>query len=140
MRFATSFSVAAEPAEVYAHLRDPSNYVGLAPLVVAVRDIREVGDDIGYVAVERFRLGPFHWDNPIRVTMTGVPDREITSRVVSPGGVRLTAVLRLAPAEGGSEVTEDVEVLAPWPLRRFVVAKAREAAAGRATELARRFT
>jgi hypothetical protein len=34
---------------------------------------------------------------------------------------------------------EDVEVLAPWPLRRFVVAEAREAAACRATELARRF-
>jgi carbon monoxide dehydrogenase subunit G len=139
MRFSTTFPVSAAPAEVHAHLMDPRNYVGLAPLVVAVRDIREVGDDIEYVAVERFRLGPFRRDNPIRVRMTGSGSDRVTSRVVSPGGVRLDAVVSLAPAPGGTEVTEDVEVRAPWILRRFVLAKALQAAAGRATELARRF-
>ncbi|MEV6492584.1 SRPBCC family protein, partial [Actinoplanes sp. NPDC051633] len=86
----------AEPAVVYAHLMDPRSYVGMAPLVVAVRDIREVSGAVEYVAVERFRLGPLHWDNPIRVRMTGRPaDHRVTSSVASPFGVTLDAVVTL---------------------------------------------
>ena len=140
MRISTSFHVPAGPDEVYAHLMVPSNYVGLAPLVVAVRDIRPSPDGASYVAVERFRFGPFHWDNPIRVTMTGSGGDQITSAVISPGGVRLNAVLRLESEAGGTRATEDVEVTCAWFLRRFVRAKAAEAAAGRAKELTRRFS
>ena len=65
--FSHTAVVDAPPARVYAHLADPRSYVGLSPLVVAVRDVRSVGAGIAYVAVERFRLGPLHWDNPIQV-------------------------------------------------------------------------
>jgi carbon monoxide dehydrogenase subunit G len=145
-RFRHAFRVAAPPAAVYAHLMDPHSYVGLSPLVVAVRDIHQVRDDqgrpaIGYVAVERFRFGPLAWDNPIRVTMTGAaPDRRVRSAVVSPGAVRLTATVDLAPDGDGTAVTESVEVRSPLPLRRFVLGRATSVQRRRAEELTRRMT
>ena len=144
-RFRHSFLVAASPATVYAHLMEPSNYVGLSPLVVAVRDVRPVTDAQGrpavaYVAVERFRFGPLRWDNPIRVTMTGVtPDRQVVSAVVSPGAVRLTSTVGLAAADGGgTAVTESVELRTPVLLRRFARGQAMSVQRARAAELARR--
>ena len=135
-RFSDTVHLAAPPAVVYAHLLDPHSYVGLSPLVVAVRDLR--GDS--YVAVERFRFGPFRWDNPIRVTLTGVePDRKLTSGVVSPGGVRLTATVELAPAAEGTDLTEAIEVSSPALLRSFVVKQATSVQRARLAELSRRF-
>lgn len=143
-RFAVTYPVAAPPAEVFAHLTDPRSYVGLSPLVVAVRKIRPVRDEQGreavaYVAVERFRWGPLRWDNPIRVTMTAPADgRRITSVVVSPGAVRLESTVDLVASGAGTEVTEEIVVTSPGPLRRFVTGKARSVQQARAAELARR--
>ncbi len=114
-RFSHTFRIAVPAAAVYAHLMNPYSYVGLSPLVVAVREVRQVRDEqgrdaIAYVAVERFRLGPFSWDNPIRVTMTGVvPERQVRSAVVSPGGVRLTSTVDLAGDGEDTTVTETIE-------------------------------
>ena len=143
-RFQHSFRVAAPAAAVYAHLMDPRSYVGLSPLVVAVRDIRAMRDGQGrevirYVALERFRFGPFRWDNPIRVTMTGMtPDRRVVSAVVSPGAVRLRSTVDLRPSSGGTAVTETVELRSPALLRRFALGQARSVQRKRAAELARR--
>ena len=71
-----TFRVPAPPAAVYAHLMDPHSYIGLSPLVVAIRDVHPADDAVSYVAVERFRFGPIKWDNPIRVTMTGTGPHE----------------------------------------------------------------
>ena len=90
------------------------------------------------MAVERFRLGPLHWDNPIRVTMTGQPDRSLASTVVSPGRVHLTATVTLVPAGGGTSVTEHIEIQAPWFLRRFAAGQARKVQRYRLAELGRR--
>jgi hypothetical protein len=140
-RFSDSVRIAAPPAEIYAHLLDPTSYIGLSPLVVAVRDVRPVGDSVAYVAVERFRLGPLHRDNPIRVTLTGeVPDVRLVSDVRSPGAVRLTAVVDLAPTpDGNTTLTESIEVRSPALLRGFVVKQARSVQRHRLAELARRF-
>jgi carbon monoxide dehydrogenase subunit G len=136
-RFSDYVHLAAAPSAVYAHLLDPQSYVGLSPLVVAVRDIR--GDS--YVAVERFRLGPLHWDNNIRVTLTGVePDRKLASAVTSAGGVRLTATVDLAPAAEGTTLTETIEVSSPTLLRSFVVKQATAVQRARLAELTRRFS
>jgi carbon monoxide dehydrogenase subunit G len=139
-RFSHSFPVTAPPARVYAHLMDPRSYIGLSPLVVAVRDIHPVGAAIAYVAVERFRFGPLKWDNHIRVTMTGEPDRRVMSSVVSPGAVRLTSTVDLlrAGCGAGTTVTESVELHSPALLRRFVLGQARSVQRSRAAELARR--
>jgi len=136
--FSHTAVVDAPPARVYAHLADPRSYVGLSPLVVAVRDVRPTAGGVAYVAVERFRLGPLHWDNPIRVTMTGQPDRSLASTVVSPGRVHLTATVTLVPAGGGTSVTEHIEIQAPWFLRRFAAGQARKVQRYRLAELGRR--
>ncbi len=120
---------------------DPRSYVELAPLIVAVRDIQADGDSVRYVSVERFRFGPFHWDNPIKVTMTPTASSHtLRSSVKSPGGVRLEATLSLVPSgKDGSEVTETVELHSPWFMRSFVLRKAREGQDGRVANLAARF-
>jgi carbon monoxide dehydrogenase subunit G len=139
-RFSRTFPVAAAPDAVLAHLSDPHSYVGLAPLIVAVRDVRAEGNRVSYVSVERFRLGPLHWDNPIRVTMTtDAAALRVTSHVRSPGWVTLDSVVDLVPRdEGGTDVTETVELSCPAVLRGFVVREAKRAQDGRATELTRR--
>lgn len=133
-RFSHAYRVDEPPAQVYAHLIEPQNYVGLSPLVVAVRDVR----DRSYVAVERFRFGPLKWDNLIRVTMTGVPDTRVTSSVVSPGWVRLLSTVDLVPEGDGTAITEAIELRAPWFLRSFALGQARQVQQARAAELARR--
>lgn len=143
-RFSVTYTVGAPPAEVFAHLTNPQSYVGLSPLVVVVRDVRPVRDDLGrdaveYVAVERFRWGPLRWDNPIRVTMTAL-DGQVISSVVSPGAVRLDSTLDLVADGAGTEVTEMIEVRSPGPLRGFVTGKARSVQQARRTELTRRMT
>ncbi|ASW57760.1 hypothetical protein CIK06_16125 [Plantactinospora sp. KBS50] len=131
---------------MYRHLADPYSYVGLSPLVVAVRAVRteqaaDTGATVtGYTAVERFRLvGPVRWDNPIRVRMVATrPDEQLVSEVHSPGRVRLRAVLDLSAVPEGTRVRERITATAPALLRRFVADQARRAAAYRAAELARR--
>lgn len=136
-RFDLTFPVAAPPDTVFAHLSQPLNYVGLAPLVIAVRDVRADGR---YVAVERFRLGRLHWDNAIRVTLIAdAGRRRVSSHVRSPGWVTLDAVVDLAPRDdGGTDVTDLVEVSSPPVLRHYVRREARRAQQGRAAELTRR--
>ena len=137
-RFSHSYAVAAPPAVVYAHLMDPHNYIGLSPLIVAVRDVEPVDGGFRYVSVERFRFGPFRWDNPIRVTTTGTPDRQVVSDVKSPGWVTLHSTVDLTPSPDGTAVVESIEVTMPLLLRSFVVGQARTVQRARATELARR--
>ena len=143
----TTFTLDASAEVVYRHLADPHSYVGLSPLVVAVRDVRQVTDSRGraavaYVAVERFRFARvLHWDNHIKVVMTATePGRELVSDVVSPGRVRLTARVALTALDRGTQVTESVDVTFPAPLRRFVTGQARAVAAYRAEELIRRMS
>ncbi|MBC9718651.1 SRPBCC family protein [Streptomyces sp. TRM66268-LWL] len=140
--FTRDVTVPAPPERIFAHLAEPESYLGLSPLLVAVRDIVRGGDGIRYVAVERFRiLGPLRWDNPIRVTMTfPEPGRRIVSEVHSPGGVRLTATVVLTPMDAGTQITETVRVTYPRPLRPLVIGQAAKAQRHRLAELARRMT
>lgn len=137
-RFSHSFVVDALPSQVYAHLIEPRNYVGLSPLVVAVRNVHSSPDAASYIAVERFNFGPFHWNNKIRVEMHGTVDKQVVSDVTSPGRIRLTATVDLKPAAGGTEVTELIELTTPRLLRSFASTQARKVQQDRATELARR--
>ncbi|MER5945734.1 SRPBCC family protein [Streptomyces sp. NPDC001904] len=139
--FSRSVTVAATAARVFAHLELPDNYVGLAPLVVAVREVTTLPEEVRYVAVERFRLGPQRWDNPIRVSMTFPrTGRRIVSDVHSPGGVRLTATVDLTDTPEGARVRETVQVVFPRPLRPLVIGQAAKAQRHRLAELARRMS
>ena len=138
-QFSHTFVVAAPADKIYAHLSAPESYVGLSPLLVAVRDVRREGGAVSYVAVERFRFGPLRWDNPIRVTMTFPgPGSRIVSDVRSPGRVRLVATVDLVADGDATRVTESVAVTFPRVLRRFVVGQARSVQLARARELTRR--
>ncbi|WP_244945051.1 SRPBCC family protein [Couchioplanes caeruleus] len=140
-QFSHTFWAPAPPGRIHAHLSRPESYVGLSPLVVAVRDIRRTDQAVSYVAVERFRFGPLSWHNPIRVTMTSpVPGRRLTSDVRSPGRVHLVATVDLTPEGEGTRVTEAVTVSFPRLLRGFVLGQARSVQQARAAELVRRMT
>jgi hypothetical protein len=147
-----SWQVPAPADQVFAHLADPYNYLGLSPLIVAVRDVLPSIDPDGlpvvdYLAVERFRLlRVLRWDNPIMVRMTrSEPAGTITQHVVSPGNVRLTSTLRISAignAIGDGEeaqLDEHLSITMPGPLRGFVTRQARSVQLFRAAELARRF-
>ncbi|SDL22151.1 SRPBCC family protein [Streptomyces indicus] len=137
--FTHTATVAAPAARIFEHLARPESYIGLSPLLVAVRDIAEAGGAVRYVAVERFRFGPLRWDNPIKVTMTFPEgERRIVSEVLSPGRVRLTATVDLTPEGTGTRVTETVRVTYPRPLRPFVIGQATKVQRHRLAELTRR--
>jgi carbon monoxide dehydrogenase subunit G len=139
--FTRRVTVARSPREVFAHLARPESYIGLSPLVIAVRDVDVLADAVRYVAVERFRLGPLRWDNPIRVTMTfPEPGRRIVSEVRSPGRVRLTSTVALVPHDEGTHVSETVRVTFPGALRALAVGQAAKAQHHRLDELARRLS
>lgn len=138
-----TFTVTASPDTVAAHLADPANYVGLSPLVVAVRDIRRDGDTVHYHAVERFHiLGKLSYDNVIAVTLAAnrddPPHAEITGDVRSPGGVRMAYRFGIAPDGEGTAVTDTLRLRAPLGLLRFASSRARSVQVARARILAQR--
>ncbi|SDX95805.1 Polyketide cyclase / dehydrase and lipid transport [Micromonospora pattaloongensis] len=139
--FTDSFPVAAPPESVHAHLAEPTNHIGLSPLIVAVRDIRrESREVLRYVAVERFRLlGPLRYDNRLRVTQTDtVPGRQLVMEVRSSARVRVRFVFDVAPAPAGSVVTVTATLRMPTLLRGYVLRTARRVQAFRARALAER--
>ncbi|MFF5209002.1 SRPBCC family protein [Streptosporangium sp. NPDC000396] len=134
-----TFHVRNTPAALRAHLSQPQSYVGLSPLVVAVRDIQERDGETHYVSVERFTfLGMVKYDNLIKVTLRSTPET-VEGKVDSPGGVRLDYRFALTEKDGGTEV-EDTLVVHAWnrPLLGFAAKKAREVQLARAGVLASR--
>ncbi|GGJ44302.1 SRPBCC family protein [Streptomyces brasiliensis] len=125
-----TFQIAASPEEVFAHLAEPSHYVGLSPLVVAVRDVRRSGGTVHYTAVERFRfLGVLRHDNVIDVTLAAVREglpysAEISGDVRSPGRVRMNYRFAIESHAAGSVVTDTLHLHTPPGLLRFAASRA----------------
>jgi hypothetical protein len=138
-----AFPIAASPTAVFEHLSDPSNYVGLSPLVVEVRDVRAEDGVTHYTAVERFRfLGFVKYDNPIKVTLVGdAPDagvQKVGGLVVSPGAVAMTYSYEISPDGAGSAIVDTLHLHAPFGLVRFAASRARSVQLSRARILAER--
>ncbi|KQQ93133.1 hypothetical protein ASF62_15460 [Leifsonia sp. Leaf325] len=162
-----SFSVAAPPAAVVAHLADPHSYLGLSPLIVAVREVHAVDGRpgvTGYTAVERFSALGLHYDNLIAVTLAAdesdVRRRVVGGNVVSPGGVRLSYRYTIEPVgpstsasgsgassagvtgeattDAAARVTDTITVHAPFGLLRFASGQARSVQLSRALILEQR--
>ncbi|MFG2074689.1 SRPBCC family protein [Nonomuraea maritima] len=133
------FHVPAPPEAVLAHLSEPSSYVGLSPLVVAVRDVRREPGETRYSCVERFRfLGLVTYDNLIDVTLRPTANG-VEGEVRSPGGVWMDYRFALAAAPGGTEVEDVLDVHATFgPILRYAARKAREVQLARAEVLAAR--
>ncbi|WP_377272866.1 SRPBCC family protein [Peterkaempfera sp. SMS 1(5)a] len=142
------FRIAAPPREVFEHLAEPDNYIGLSPLVVAVRDVHRTEETLSYSAVERFRLLRFlRHDNVIRVTLTAVGSglprtAEISGEVHSPAHVHMAYRFAIAgdgAGEGdGSIVTDTLRLRTPPLLLRFAASQARAVQVSRARILAER--
>jgi ligand-binding SRPBCC domain-containing protein len=138
-----TFVVAAPPETVFKYLAEPTNYVGLSPLVVAVRDIRRVDGVLRYTAVERFRfLRILRYDNIIAVTLVAagnhLPRAEISGGVHSPAGVRMAYRFSIAPEERGTVVVDTLWLRAPLGLLRFAASRAGAVQLARARILAER--
>ncbi|MEW1569837.1 SRPBCC family protein [Streptomyces sp. NPDC093509] len=138
VEFSTITKLPASPEEVFSHLADPNNHVGLSPLVVAVDNIRRESDKVHFTATERFTLGPLRYNNVIAVTM-GLGAETISGEVVSPGGVRLTYGYRVDAAPGGTKLVDHYRLSAPFGLLRFSVSQAKKVQAARSLELLQRF-
>ncbi|MFF3250780.1 SRPBCC family protein [Actinacidiphila glaucinigra] len=125
-----TFRVAAPPDEVFAHLAEPTHYIGLSPLLVDVRDVHRSGGSVRYTAVERFRfLGLLRHDNVIDVTLVAVPDRlphsaEISGEVRSPARVRMGYRFAIERDGAGSLVTDTLRLRTPPGLLRFAASQA----------------
>ena len=162
-----SFPIDAAPAVVAAHLADPHSYLGLSPLIVAVREVHAVDGRpgvTGYTAVERFSALGLHYDNLIAVTLAADESdarrRVVGGSVISPGGVRLSYRYTIEPGGSGTgastaavadsgvrdaavrdaaaRVTDTITVHAPFGLLRFASGQARAVQLSRALILARR--
>lgn len=133
------FTVAASPDALLEHLAEPANYIGLSPLIVSVQDVRTVEDTVRYVAVERFRFGPFQHDNRIAVTLRTGKGR-IWGEVVSPGRVRMDHGYTFVADGDRTTVTDTLTLRAPLGLRRFASSRARTVQLNRARVLAERLS
>jgi Polyketide cyclase / dehydrase and lipid transport len=138
VEFSTTTTLPAAAEEVFEHIADPNNHVGLSPLVVQVRDIRREPGMVRFTAVERFTLGPLRRDNVIEVTLN-LGEGTITGDVVSPGGVRVAYGYRIEPVAGGTQVVDHYRLSAPFGLLRFAMGQAKKVQVARGRELARRF-
>ncbi|MBB2911122.1 hypothetical protein FHS43_002387 [Streptosporangium becharense] len=134
-----TFHVRNTPEALRAHLSQPQSYVGLSPLVVAVKDVQQGERETRYTSVERFTfLGVVKYDNMIKVTLRSTP-QTVEGEVDSPGGVRLDYRFTLNDKDGGTEV-EDLLVVHAWarPLLGYAAKKARQVQLARAGILASR--
>lgn len=139
--FSHSFEIAASVDAVADHLGTAQSYVGLSPLVIAVRDVRVDGGVIHYVAVERVPIGPLHWDNLIRVSL-GRHDEGATTvvggHVDSPGAVTLDYRYELTETAAGCAIVDRIELRAPFGLTRFAASRAHAVQLARARVLGER--
>lgn len=139
------YFVNAPVAQVYDHLAEPENYIGLSPLVVAVDHIeRGTGENVRefvrYRSVERFKfLGYLRYDNILQVTMTLTkPNRQIVSDVDSPFGVKVRFTFDFEGENGGTWVHETISATTPEVFKGFVVREAKRVQLARERELKKR--
>ncbi|MEV7802131.1 SRPBCC family protein [Microbispora sp. NPDC088329] len=139
-----TFHVDAAPEEVFDHLTTPESYIGLSPLVVAVRDVdRSEPEVVRYTSIERFRFLGLKYDNPIAVTL--LTERtagglSVRGQVRSPGGVRMGYRFDLSPEAGGTRVDDRLDLSAPWLVMGFAAGQARKVQLARGRILAERLS
>lgn len=127
LHFQNTVDLITTPREVFEHLSRPESYIGLSPLVVAVHDQRHDFGLVRYTAIERFKLvGPFHYDNPIEVSLvaddTHASHLEVSGDVVSSASVRVQYKYTITPRNvgvDGCRLIDTITLYAPWLLRRF---------------------
>lgn len=113
------------------------------PLVVSVRTVSKVDRPDGYVQTysirDRIPLGPF----TLNTRYAAVLDVPVTGDVIADSrqspGVRLHTVVSFDEVDGGTLITERMQIDAPLPLAAFTAREAVNAHAKMLAEIARHF-
>lgn len=130
--FQCTYFIRAAASNIYAHLSEPTNYIGLSPLLVSLTDV-QWGTNLqgqrfaAYKSVELFRFfGLFSYQNPLDVVMTlTIPERQVVSDVQSTMKIRVNFTFDLQPKRGGTTICETVTVHSPALLKSFVIGQAK---------------
>jgi len=123
LRFEKSTWIGAKPAAVFAHLSEPSAFLGLQPLLVELHETGRGRDAQGrptrrFETVERLYLaGVVPFRNRIEGVLTLASDGEaIEVTVRSRPRLVLHSHYRFDPEAAGTRVTEAVAIECPRPL------------------------
>lgn len=116
-------------ATVYNHLSEPGNFLGLQPLLVEMSPVQRTVEKglsvVTYETVEAFRWWKFTYHNRIRVRMVMVePNVRLETAVNGNLGVHLNVVYRFTEENGGTRLTETMEIKASRLLMGFVYSQA----------------
>lgn len=130
--FQHEYSIQAHVKKVYAHLAEPTNYIGLSPQLVSLADI-EWGINLDrqrfvrYWSVEVFQFFRLiKYTNQLDVVMTlTVPNRQIVSEVHSGFDTRIVIEFNLQPHQNSTQVIEVISLHTPALLRSFFIRQAR---------------
>lgn len=143
--FQYTYRIQAPVGKIYKHLSEPTNYIGLSPLLISLTDVLwdtnlQGQRFVQYKSVELFRfLGFIPYQNPLDVVMTlTIPDRQIVSEVQAPQNVRVVFTFDLQPQGTGSTVTETISIQSPLWAKWFVISQARAVQQNRAHVLTTR--
>lgn len=133
--FEKSIIVSRTPQEIYDYLSHPNSFVRLQPLIKGIYNIQQGRNLVGqttfsYEATEElFFFGFVKYNNHLRATMTlADPGRIILQEVDAPMNVRVKQLLKFTLMDdGGSEVIDAIEIIAPSALLSYAVRTAKEA-------------
>ena len=117
---------------VYDHLADPTNFIGLQPLLTSISSVQEilVNNKRGhkYETVETFRIGSIPvLNNRIRVqTVLTEPDQKIDSVVLSKPNIRLDVHYQFTSLDEETNLIEQMLISVPAWVSNYVVRTARQ--------------
>jgi hypothetical protein len=123
-----SEQVPASPADVRAFYIDLDNIKELHPLVVSVRTVARHETAGGYMQTYRVRdripLGPFTLPISYEATLTVPAVGDVLADSRQFPQVRLHTVVSFEPVDGGTRLTERMQIAAPRPLAGMTVREA----------------
>lgn len=116
-------------ATVYDHLSEPRNFLGLQPLLVEMSPVERTVENglsvVTYETVEALRLWKLTYRNRIRVRMMMTePNVRMETAVNAKLNVHLHAIYHFAEENGGTRLTETMEINAPRLMMGFVYSQA----------------
>ena len=117
--------------QVFEHLIQPKNFLGLQPLLISVENIKKINQTTTYYeAVELFNFYIISIHNRIKVeftTVKGLNDPHIYFHVESPGSVTIDSRLQLIGIQGRTKLQYEFKIDYPFYLQWLVISSATNA-------------
>ena len=119
-------AIRAPAVRVFAELAEPARFLGLQPLLTAIRELPAAHGARAFAATERVPLvGPLALPSRLRVELR--PDRaarRIAFATRAPLGISLRGAFALADTDGATHVALSIELTCAGWLRAFVLPQA----------------